>query len=399
MNILVIHEVSYDSKVVYEYQDFAERLAARGHNVFVIDFDETGTHIKPPRKISRTGLGTVEVHSTPCINKPVLRFLTGRLFYPEFLRKFIRSHSISAIWMYSVFINGEKTIEIARAAGIPVVYRALDVYHQVRQNPLIRYPLLRGERYIYSNATHISVTNEKMGDYVRRLTGERKAPVISILNHGVDTDFFTPQQKDAEFSQRARLDSNSKVVLFLGTLYPFSGLDHLLKAFAKCKHLHPDIKFVVVGDGEQRPLLNQLVRELSLDNFVFFAGRAPYSDVPRWVSLADVTVTSFELNTITQDIVPIKSLQYLAMGKALVSAPIPDVMKLMPSKSSGVVYESIDRAEHFLNKALEIAENSLLSQRLGEKAREFVTRHFSVDRTVSRLESLLASPSALETSQ
>ena len=40
MKIAIIHEVSYLSKPVYEYQDFAERLASLGHEVTVFDFDE-----------------------------------------------------------------------------------------------------------------------------------------------------------------------------------------------------------------------------------------------------------------------------------------------------------------------------------------------------------------------
>ena len=40
MKILWCHEVSYLDKPVYEYQDFPERLAARGHKVEVIDFSE-----------------------------------------------------------------------------------------------------------------------------------------------------------------------------------------------------------------------------------------------------------------------------------------------------------------------------------------------------------------------
>ena len=391
MNILVIHEVSYDSKVVYEYQDFAERLAGRGHSVFVIDFDETGECIGPPRSVSRTGVGTVRVFSTPCVNKPILRFLTGRLLYPNFLRDFIREHAISAIWMYSVFVNGEKTIEVAKSEGVPVIFRALDVYHQVRQNPLIKYPLLLGEKFIYKNASHVSVTNLKMANYIRRVSKDCAEPSISVLSHGVDTQFFSPRQRDEEFSRRAGLKNESKVILFLGTLYPFSGLNHLLTAFHRHKSSHPNVKFVLVGDGEQEMLLRTLVTNLNLQDDVYFAGRAPYDEVPRWLSLADVTVTPFEINSITRDIVPIKSLQYLAMGKPLVSAPIPDVMSSIPQEVSGTFYQDISDPESFLQKTMGIAENSTLSRNLGQKAREYVATHFSIDETINKLEALIGS--------
>lgn len=391
MNILVIHEVSYEGKVVYEYQDFAERLSARGHRVHVIDFDESGRHFGPQRCVSRTGIGKVELHQTPCLNLPILRLISGKLLFPFFLRRFIREKKIDVIWLYSVFINGEATIRVAQSLRVPVVYRVLDVYHKVRQNRLIQLPLLWGERFIYRNSDRISLTNAKMQVYVESLIGEPLGSRGEIHQHGVDTEFFRPMARDIELASQAGIEPGTQVILFLGTLYSFSGLDHLVREIARRRHDHPRVKLVIVGNGEQEMLLKRLVAELGLDQQVYLAGRQPYSEVPRWLSLADVTVTPFELNDVTRDIVPIKVLQYLAAGKPMVSAPISDVMKLAPTADSGVVYEDIGRPDRFMDATLALLASPSELKQSGEKARAFVLEHFSMELAIRRVEQSLES--------
>ena len=390
MNVLVVHEVSYEGKFVYEYQDLAERLAAQGHQVYVIDFDAEGKYRATGKKVSRTGIGHVELHSVPQVDLPVLRLVSARLAYPKFLEKFIREKNISVIWLYSVFINGETTLDVARRLGVPVVYRVLDVYHQLRQNPWIKWPLLMGEKKIYREADHVCVTNEKLGHYVRDLIGPKAQPrELSTLYHGVDTEFFTPKSPDPEFKKQLGLSERDKVILFLGTLYTFSGLSQLFTEFAQVASSHPNLKWVVVGDGDQMPTLKALIREHRLENHVTLVGRRDYLEVPRWISIADVTITPFELNSITLDIVPIKILQYLAAGRPMVCAPIPDVMRLVPSEQSGVIYQDIAEPRTFLERLLELTRDEDLCRTLGEQGRNFVLKEFSIQKRVQTLEALL----------
>jgi glycosyltransferase involved in cell wall biosynthesis len=389
LNILVIHEVSYDSKLVYEYQDFAERLAGRGHRVFVIDFDESGKDIKPARMVSRTGLSEVEVHSTPCINLPLVRFASARHLFPRFLRRFITEHNIDVIWLYSVFINGSNALTVAQALKVPVVYRIIDVYHAIRQNHIIRWPLYFLEKNIYRNVTHVSASNNQLAKYAAKMATVDIGNKTTILQHGVDIDFFQPTEIDIDLRNEIQLKQSERVVMFIGTLYNFSGLDRFLMSFARRRLDYINVRVVIVGDGPQRDHLEQIIQNEKLEDMVTMVGRRPYEEIPRWLSLADVTILPFELNEITTDIIPIKTLQYLSSGKPLVAAPIPDLMKLMPSTECGVAYADIGESDSFVDMALEIATDRPRSKSLGLKAREFATRELSVENTIDNLNKLL----------
>ena len=127
MNILIVHEVSYKKKVVYEYQDFAERLSALGHQVTVIDFDEGGDGSGGVESCSRTGLATVELIQLSFRNIPVLKYFSARARYRRMLEEKLLQKAFDVVFLYSVFVNGTITVSLCRRHGVPVVYRLLDV--------------------------------------------------------------------------------------------------------------------------------------------------------------------------------------------------------------------------------------------------------------------------------
>ena len=59
MKILVVHEVSYLRKVVYEIHEFPELLALRGHEVTFVDFDEDATRESRSKQRIRKIVGRI----------------------------------------------------------------------------------------------------------------------------------------------------------------------------------------------------------------------------------------------------------------------------------------------------------------------------------------------------
>jgi glycosyltransferase involved in cell wall biosynthesis len=389
MRILVVHEVSYRNKVVYEYQDFAERLAAMGHSVTVVDYDDAGDGVGRSERISRTGIAEVSLENIPFSNIPVAKYLSGRLNYERILAKKLKAREIDVVFLYSVFINGTNTVRMCKRYGVPVVYRVLDVYHKVRQNALIMLPLYLGEKYIYEMADRISVTNEKMKHYVRGMRLRPGKDNISVLEHGVDTEFFSPREPDKELMKQYDISCEDSVALFLGTLYPFSGLDVVLSQFAAIKREVPRLKIMVVGGGELEAALVEQAKAAGLEKDFILTGFQPYAMVPRFLSLAKVCFNSFYINDITKDIIPIKMLQYVAAGKAVVCAPIPDVMRRFPEETSGMIFAPIEQPEAFGKALARVLADDAYAAKLGAQGRAYVDEHFSINVRMKALEAEL----------
>lgn len=390
MKILWCHEVSYIEKPVYEYQDFAERLAGRGHQVEVIDFDEAQSPQAGSTRISRTGEGEVVLTPIPHGNAPVLKFVEARERFRRMLSQRLRAGEVDAVFVYSVFINGTLAVRLSRQFGVPVVYRVLDAYHQLRPGIVTRNLLRAGERYIYRNADHVLVTNEKMGDYVQVLAGADSSAPTSVLDHGVDCAHFAPRAPDAELLTKHAIEENDEVVVFLGTTYAFSGLLELVRRVPEIIRQRPDMKLLIVGGGEMDDKLASAVQELGLQGSVILAGMVSYQDVPRYLSLGRIAVNPFEINDITRDIIPIKILQYQACALPVLSTPLPDLVRKHGSRS-GVTYSASDSADDFTVALLSLLGDPARAELLARRGRELMVSDFSVEATITRLEGTLRS--------
>lgn len=90
-----------------------------------------------------------------------------------------------------------------------------------------------------------------------------------LLYPGVDCDFFTPAPRDANVRQRLGW-ADRHVVLTVGRLQERKGHDMLIRAISQIRREIPDILYAICGKGEQRTLLDELVRTLKLEDHVLF---------------------------------------------------------------------------------------------------------------------------------
>ena len=113
-----------------------------------------------------------------------------------------------------------------------------------------------------------------------------------ILPNCVDLDRFRPQHRDARLVERYGLQS-SKVILTVGRLASterYKGFDQVIELMPQLIKRLPNIKYLIVGDGDDRSRLEEKVEALGLSNCVIFAGYIPESEKVAHYNLADVYV-------------------------------------------------------------------------------------------------------------
>lgn len=388
MNIVVIHEVGYLSKPVYEYQDFAERLAYLGHSVTVIDFDESCSAPFTVKKVSKTGLAMVTLVTLPNIGIPGLNILYARYRFGVEFRKILKDGDIDAVFLYSIFVNGIDAVKLCKPLGIRLVFRAIDAYHRLRKNPWQSWLLKQGETFVYQNVNLLAVTNHQMDQYVKKIAGPACTKTF-LLDHGVDTTHFRPMSINVDLAQDLGIISSDFVVAFLGTTYAFSRLDKIISKIPEITQKIPNFKLLIIGAGELDQKIADQIHALGLEGSVICCGMIDYSFLPKYLSLAKLAILPFEINDITRDIVPIKMLQYLSSGLPVVSTPLPDVVNHFPAAISGVLYSRDDGICSFMETLQSSIQKGNLED-LSNNARQFVSNNYSIDATTSHLEGILS---------
>jgi len=105
------------------------------------------------------------------------------------------------------------------------------------------------------------------------------------------------------------MSTNPQVVIFVGVLTEYQGIDLLLEAIPRVIQKIQHVKFLIVGyPNEDR--YRQRARELGVEPWIHFTGKVSYEQVPRYLSLADVAVSP--KISITE--ANLKLFNYMAMG-------------------------------------------------------------------------------------
>jgi glycosyltransferase involved in cell wall biosynthesis len=91
-----------------------------------------------------------------------------------------------------------------------------------------------------------------------------------------------------ELRKRMCIQSNDKVILYVGALIKRKRVDFLIKSFAKIAKRHPNIYLIIVGDGDEKKSLEKLSRKLTIPRVIFVGHKA--DDVYDYFSMCNVFV-------------------------------------------------------------------------------------------------------------
>jgi len=114
---------------------------------------------------------------------------------------------------------------------------------------------------------------------------------ISLLPVTFDTSRFQIAPKPEYLLERYGLDSNQPVILTVTRLCQtdgYKGYDKIIQALPQIRQQIPNIQYVLVGKGDDRPRIEQLVESLNLQTCVTLAGFVPDQELSDYYNLCDV---------------------------------------------------------------------------------------------------------------
>ena len=385
MNLLFIYEVDYLRKVVYDMHILAEGMSLRGHSVYAIDHEDMRQQNEESPKevvVSRV-FPEAKLHLTHpyFIKMPVLNRLSAFVAHFFEIRRVIKEKRIDAIVLYSVPTNGLQTVYWAKKYGIPVIFRSLDVLNQLVTTSMLRPVTRYFEKKVYSQVEMVATLTPKLSEYVYGL-GAKKAEVLPMT---VDTDSFCHFKSD--IGEKWGLTEDDSVILFMGTLFKFSGLDSFIANFRHILRKIPNAKLLVVGDGEQRRDLEWLASEYDITDKVIITGFQPYEEMPSYINLADVCILPFENNKVTRDIFPGKVVQYLACAKPVVAMGLPGMQSVIQGEEQGVVY--VQSAGEMVDSVTSLLKSVEQRWILGSYGWNYTRRIHSCDKVAEKLEGMI----------
>ncbi|MFP3982493.1 MAG: TIGR04063 family PEP-CTERM/XrtA system glycosyltransferase [Desulfurivibrionaceae bacterium] len=307
------------------------------------------------------------------------------------------------IHAHSPFLNAMAALKPAKKRKIPLVYeiRAFwedaAVDHGSYAEGSWKYKLTRWmESMICQKADQVAVLcNGLKNDLIQRGIAETK---ITPVFNGINPEDFKPTPPDREFQEQHNLQGK-KVIGFIGSFYRYEGLDLLIRAFARLAPDHPDLVLLLVGGGEMEPELKQLIYELEksygvssglssdkvsqpLKGRIIMPGRLPHEKVPGIYSLIDILAYPRYSMRLTDLVTPLKPLEAMAMGKALVASDVGGHRELIRDGETGLLFQAGD--ERALTETLGRLLNDIeLRRQIQSRAGEWVLRNHVWEKTTA----------------
>ena len=395
MNILFVHEVDWLNKVVFDIHSLAESLSVSGNQVYVIDYESLWARkgrfdfgsVKT-REVDNAARAhpdaTIHLRRPGFVKIPGLsRLSSGFTHYLE-IQKTIHEKDINAIVLYGVATNGLQTTHLARKFNLPIVFRAIDIPHQLVPYPILR-PIARLlEKKVYSSVDLLLPHTPKEAAYLIAM-GAKEAKV-KLLALPVEINLFRPFTDSDELRRKWGLGEKDQIILFQGTLYNFSGLDLFLHQFPMLLEQVPSAKLLLVGDGPQRPVLERIVAQLGLQRHVVITGFQPYQTMPNYINLAAICINPFLINDV-REIFPGKIPQYLACSKPVISTSLPGLMSVIAGEDQGVIY--VNSIPEMVTEAVSLLKSTERRQQLGHAGLNYVRQVHSCEKIAHQLETML----------
>ena len=236
---------------------------------------------------------------------------------------------------YSVFGTGGSALAAALDAPLIVEVNAPLSDEQASYRGLAFGEVARAvERDVLRSADRVVAVSSALKRWLIALGVE--AQRIAVVRNGADPDRF---QAARGLSPRARLGlgEEAQVVGFVGSLKTWHDVPTLIRAVARLHTFGREARLLVVGDGPERPRLEELAALEGLAELATFVGPVPYEQIPAYLAAMDVAVAPYR-DADDFYFSPLKLVEYLAAGRPVVAAAVGDIAHCVRPGETGFLY-------------------------------------------------------------
>ncbi len=253
-----------------------------------------------------------------------------------------------------------------------------------RELRMLMQEVMRGAHRVIANSQNTARAAEGLGVPTSKL---------DVVYPGVDTDRFKPASPDAARLRRELAPNGELIVLTVGRLQRRKGHDLVLRALPEIVARVP-VRYVIVGDGEERDRLDDLIGGLRLTEHVRFCGIVPPEELPALYAAADLFVHPNRPEGLDIEGFGMVFLEAAASGVAVIGGASGGVPEAVGDSRFGVLVSGTDVDELRL-AMLDLLMNPIRRERLAAAARQRVVDQFSWGRAVSQVMAIHRSASSL----
>jgi glycosyltransferase involved in cell wall biosynthesis len=185
---------------------------------------------------------------------------------------------------------------------------------------------------------------------------------IVIFPWGVDLKHFSPGDGSA---LRVKLGWQDNFVILCNRSWePRYGVDIVIKAFLNAHKKSPKLRLLLVGDGSQAGIFDEMISEAGVESIIYRPGRVNLQKLPEFYRAADLYLSASHCDGSS-----VSLLEAMACGKPVIVSSIPANLEWVKDGENGLIFPDGD-AEILANELTHAAGNNEHLKLMAEKNRK-----------------------------
>ena len=205
---------------------------------------------------------------------------------------------------------------------------------------------------------------------------------VVVVPNSIDIDFF--REQDPQIIQDLKREHkiiNKRVILFVGRLVKYKGIEYLFKAMKKVLQAVNNTCLLIVGDGPLRNNLEYLSKKMNLESNIVFVGNVNNRILRNIYRIADLFVLPSISNSEGFGIV---LLEAMAHAKPVVASNVGGVPHIVKNGFNGLLVAPRDYNE-LGNRIIDLLSDNVTSLELGQRGQEYIIRNYSWEQTIKQI--------------
>ncbi len=356
------------SGVVRSVSRFRQGLTNLGHNVFVFAQTDREYEDKEPF-----------VFRYPALQLPLQEYpLT--IPVSNFVDTLLPSLKLDVIHAHHPALLGQVAARKAASLKVPLVfthhtrYREYSHYAFGLPQGLAKQVIQRWIGDYMTQCQHVVVPSESIKQLLAETYGATEG--ITAVPTGIDVATYR-EAEAGDVRRRHGWAEDDKILISLGRLAKEKNWQTLITAVAPIIQKLPNVRLVILGEGEERDRLQKLAKKLGVAERINLVGAVPFDDVPSYLKAADLFC--FASVTETQGLV---TLEAMAAGLPVVAVAATGTSDAISDGQEGLL--TPNDSEALTQALLQVLEDEDLHRKLAEAAGQ-KANEFDLERQARRL--------------
>jgi glycosyltransferase involved in cell wall biosynthesis len=240
------------------------------------------------------------------------------------------------------------------------------------------------ELYLYKSAFIVSGQTQGIIENIKKRSTQKN---LYWLPNGVDPAWFNPLKYTDAWRYENGFKKDDILLLYAGIIGHAQGLDVIIRAAARLKHLN-QVHWILVGDGPVKKDLQALKEKLNTNQVHFFGNQAR-NKMPEIVKACNATVVPLKKLPLFEGAIPSKIFENLAMEVPVILGVEGEAKELFINQGkSGLGFEPENDEELAACVQKMVNEPELFAE-FGKNGRNYVLKSFDRERIALEFRSYL----------